>query len=349
MSALWGCKKLAVAAAALALAGCCEPSATAERCRSLMQNPDWDNQAAGWIRMPGARLEEPAGGGPRAMLIEGPTDAPIAQLIPRPARLVGLGVVAVAYARVETAHALPPTDEDVTEHLWDGTVNLVNASTRDGRDFPGPYARLRFSGREVASGLWKRLVTPVIPTRGARFLYPHFAFWGTRLRPGVKLRLAAMSLLEAETGGGQDPESWAACPGLPAPAAVVESPTGRQWAQALEPNGGFEEAFTMERAAAGGEVELRLTGRYRQGAMPADRLLIAVTEDGSDPRLSPTSRVVTVLAQRGTEEFGSRLRVKAPARQVRLAVAAAAATEDGLRAQTPLLPAAWQSPPSPRL
>ena len=76
----------------------------------------------------------------------------------------------------------------------------------------------------------------------------------------------------------------------------------------------------------------------------ADRFLVAVTEDGSDPRLSATSRVQTVLARRGVEQWETAVRIARGARPVRIAVAAAAWTSVGLRAQEPVFPEPWQRP-----
>lgn len=315
-----------------------------------MQNPNWRNQAAGWNLPPFARLEEaPAGSGGvgTVVVVEGPAEGAIAQMITRPAELAGAGVMAVGYVRVEVSHPLDPTDDDVTARLWEGTVNLVNGYSKDGRHFESPYARIHLTGREVASGYWKRFVTGPIPAGRARLLYPHFAFWGTRVASGVKLHLAAMSLVEAPAKDGGDPESWVACSNLPAPRLSMESATRRQWEQALAPDGAFDDAFGITARPAPGEPrwrEVRLTARYRQGALVADRFLIAVTEDGSDPRLSPTSRVLTVLAQRGMEQWDATMSIRANAKRLAIAVAAAANTADGLKTQPPLLPPAWQNP-----
>ncbi len=334
--------------AGLILAGCGATPRAPQRCRNLVQNPGWENRASGWNAPAFAKWEPGSAEGVASFVIEGTADGAIAQEIARPVDLAGVEVIAVGYARVETAHALDPTDEDATAKLWDGTVNLVNGWSKNGRDFPGPYTRLRFSGREVASGLWKRFVTPAIPAGRARVLYPHFAFWGARLAPGVKLHVAAVALVEAPASGANgdsEPESWAECPNLPAPAVVLESATERQWKDGLEPNGSFEDSFiASEGPASSGRRPLRLMARYRQGSLPADRFVVAVTEDGSDPRLSPTSTVVTVLARRGAEGLETAVQVKTGARPVRVAVAAAVLTAAGLRPQTPLLPVAWQKP-----
>lgn len=265
-------------------------------------------------------------------------------MIPRPAEISGLGVIAIGYARVELPHAIDPSDEDVTAQLWQGSVNLVDGYTRNGRDFVSPYARIHYSGREAASGQWKRFVTRAVPAGGARFLYPHFAFWAARLNHGVKLHLAGLSLIEAPADDKGEPESWAECPSLLAPSPVLESPTQRQWDESQTPDGTFDGFEMSVRQASGepGSRELLLAARYRQGRWPADRFLISVTEDGTDPRLSPTSRIVTVLAQRGIARFEAVVRVRAVAGLLRIAVAGAAQVKDGLRAQTALLPPEWQ-------
>ncbi len=329
-------------AASVALAGCGAESRAPKRCRNLVEHPNFET---GWNIGSFARPDEAAAAGVRALVITGAAEGPIAQLIKRPGDVAGAGVVAIGYARVETSQPLPTTDEDVTAQLWQGTVNLMNGYSRNGRDFDGVYTRLRFTGREVASGYWKRFVTEPIPVRRAPLLYPHFAFWGTRLAAGVKLRVAAVSLVEAGYGDSSEPESWAACPALPAPNPSLESATRRQWENGLEPNGAFDDAFTLTARRAADDPrssDLLLNARYRQGSQPADRFLVAVTEDGSDPRLSPTSRVTTVLARRGAEQWGTTVRVKTAAKPLAVAVAAAALTEPGLRAQTPLLPTKWQ-------
>src|SRR5262249_9114466 len=251
------------------LAGCGGPSRLPQRCRNWIQNPNFENQAAGWKLPPFARVEESAaGGGIRSLVIgEGPADGAVAQLIPRPAELSGLGLIAVGYAKVDMRQARAATEEDVTPRLWDGTVNLVNGYSKNGRDFENPYARLRFTGREVASGCWKRFVTDAIPARRARLLYPHFAFWGTRLAPGIKLRLAAMSLVESSENEAGEPESWATCPKLLAPAPSLVSATHSQWKRGLAPDGTFEEAFGLTVRGIAGQAsarELQLTAHYRQ-------------------------------------------------------------------------------------
>ena len=354
-------------------AGCASQPRTPRRCHNLVQNANLEKQGAGWRLPPFAKIEEAAGGpggeAVRSIVVESAADGAIAQLIPRPADLSGFGVIAVGYARVELPQAMNPTDEDVTAQLWQGSVNLVDGYTRNGRDFVSPYARIQFSGREAASGQWKRFVTRAVPAAGARFLYPHFAFWAARLNDGVKLHLAGLALVEAPADDKGEPESWAECPSLLAPAPVIESPTQRQWDESQAPDGtfdGFE--MTVRRIAHGSEApilsrdregavvehkardhtgepasrELLLAGRYKQGRWPADRFLISVTEDGTDPRLSPTSRIVTVLAQRSVARFEAVVRVKAAAGPLRIAVAGAAQVKDGLRAQTALLPPEWQ-------
>jgi hypothetical protein len=338
----------AVCILALLTATGCSGAKAPERCRNLVENPDWERRAAGWSLPAFARLEDAPGEQVRSIVVsEGPANGAIAQLIRRPAALSSSGVVAVGYARVETAHSFAPTDEDITAQLWDGTVNVVNAYSKNGRDFPGPYARLRFSGREAASGCWKRFVTETVPAARGRFLYPHYAFWGARIAPGVRLHLWPLSLVEAPLDEAGDPESWLACPNLPVPAPALVSSARRQWDQGLPPDGSFDNSFHLEVRSLAGEPgwrELLLTARYRQGKLPADRFLIAVTEDGTDPRLSPTSRILTILARQGVEQWQAAPRVRADARPLRIAVGAAALTRDGLRAQSPLLPEAWQKP-----
>jgi hypothetical protein len=71
---------------------------------------------------------------------------------------------------------------------------------------------------------------------------------------------------------------------------------------------------------------------------------VAVTQDGSDPRLSPTSQVTTILARRGVAEWETTVRLKKGAGPLRIAAAAAALTASGLRAQTAVFPPAWQRP-----
>jgi hypothetical protein len=327
----------------------CGGARAPERCRNWVQNPTLESQA-GWA-LPGfAKLEQGAGG-IRSLQVEGAADGAIAQTIPRPKELKGLGAIAIGYARVETRQAMPAADDDVTGELWAGTVNLVDGYSRDGRHFESPYTRVTFTAREVASGCWKRFVTEAIPAGGAKVLHPHFAFWGARIRPGVKLHLAGLALVDAPAPQDTDEpgaaESWTECPKLPAPSPVIESATERERDQALTPDGKFAEDFTMAVHPAPGEPqwrELALAARYQQGALPADRFLIAVTEDGSDPRLSPTSRVATVLARRGEEQWEATVRARADAKPLRIAVAAAVLTRDGLRPQAAQMPAAWQRP-----
>ena len=160
----------------------------------MVQNPGWENRAAGWNVPPFAKLEEAAVGGLRSMVIEGHADGAIAQMVPKSQDLAGLGVIAVGYARVETTQLLEPTDDDVTARLWEGTVALANGYFRRWGGNESPHAVVRFTGRETASGAWKRFVAPPIAVDQARTLYPHFAFWGVRLASGVKLRVAALSL-----------------------------------------------------------------------------------------------------------------------------------------------------------
>src|SRR5262249_33111758 len=138
-----------------------------------------------------------------------------------------------------------------------------------------------------------------------------------------------------------EPESWATCPKLLAPAPSLVSATHSQWKRGLAPDGTFEEAFGLTVRGIAGQAsarELQVTAPSRQSARGADRCVISVTEAGSDPRLSPTSRITTVLARQEAEQWETVVRVKADAR-LAIAVAAAAACEDGLKTQTPLLPA----------
>lgn len=329
--------------AALVLAGCASQARAPRRCHNLVQNANWEKQGQDWRLPPFAKIEEPAGS-IRSIVVEGAADGAIAQLIPRPAELSGLGVIAVGYAKVESPHAIDPTDEDVTAQLWQGSVNLVDGYSRNGRDFASPYTRIHFTGREAASGQWKRFITRAIPAKGARLLYPHFAFWAARLNHGAKLHLAGLSLVEGPADDGGEPESWVECPALPAPVPVLQSPTQRQWEESQVPDGALDGFEMSVRPVPGeqGSRELLLAARYQQGRWPADRFLISVTEDGTDPRLSPTSRIVTVLAQRGAARFEASIRVKAGARPLRIAVAGAAEVKEGLRAQTALLPPEWQ-------
>ncbi len=323
------------------------PARAPQRCRNLIRNANWERQGEGW-RLPAfAKLElPPSPAGVVSIVVEGAADGAIAQMIPRSPELSGLGVVAVGYARVESSHALDSMDDDITSRLWEGSVNLVNGYSRNGGDFISPYTRIRFTGREIASGCWKRFVTGVIPAGRARLLYPHFAFWGTRLAPGVRLHLAALSLLEAPPDEKSEPEPWADCANLPAPSPVLAAPTQRQWAESLAPNGSFDSFHLQTRPLAGDRSsrELVLAARYHQGPLIADRYLISVTQDGSDPRLSPTSHILTSLAKRGVEDFEAVVRVRANAGLLRVAIAGAAEVKDGLRAQPAVLPLEWQRP-----
>ncbi|HZS51345.1 MAG TPA: hypothetical protein VFA54_10820 [Bryobacterales bacterium] len=323
------------------------PARAPQRCRNLIRNANWERQGEGW-RLPAfAKLEQPpSSGGVASIVVEGAADGAIAQIIPRPPELSGLGVVAVGYARVELSHTLDSTDDDITSRLWEGSVNLVNGYSRNGEDFASPYVRIRFTGREIASGCWKRFVTGVIPAGRARLLYPHFAFWGARLAPGVKLHLAALSLVEAPADDNGEPERWVDCANLPAPSPVLAAPTQQQWAESLAPNGSFDSFHMQTRplAAAHSLRELVLEARYHQGSLIADRYLISVTQDGSDPRLSPTSHIVTALARRGVEDFEAVVKVRADAQPLRIAIAGAAEVKDGLRAQPAILPLEWQRP-----
>lgn len=331
-------RHLATLGAAAALAGCGGTTRPPERCRNLVVNPGWEKNAAGWNLPPFARLDG------SVAVVEGAAEGALSQQIPRTDALAGVAVVTVGYARVRSSEPVAAGDEDVTPRLWQGTVNVVNGFSKNGRDFYGPYARLRFTGREVASGAWKRFVTEALPAGSVKILYPHFAFWGARLAPGVRLEISSLSLVEAAAADGSEPESWVSCPALPAPAPCLESATRHQWEMGLPPDGSFDETFALSVRPVSGGAELRLRARYRQGARVADRFLVALTEDGSDPRLSPTSRVLVVPARRGVEEWEATATVGRDGRRVAMAVAAAAATEVGLRAQTPLLPAPWQRP-----
>ncbi|MBI3694646.1 MAG: hypothetical protein HY238_07370 [Acidobacteria bacterium] len=329
--------QLGMAIAAAVLAACGASTRAPERCKNWISNSEW--RSAEWKLPPFARIDDGS-----LLIGEGPANGAVARMLERPAALAGVGVVAVGYARVETPKALPATDDDVTARLWEGTVNLVNAYSKNGRDFPGPYARLRFTGREIASGCWKRFVTEAIPADRGRLLYPHFAFWGARLAAGVKLRLSSLSLVEAPAETAE-PESWTECPALAAPAPALHSATRRQWEEGLAPDGAFGDSFDLRERpepAEPGWRELLLTARYRQGPRFADRFLISVTEDGTDPRLSPTSHLATVLARRGAEQWEAVVRVRASAGSVAIATAAAVMTGQGLRAQAAVLPPAWQ-------
>lgn len=303
----------------------CSPRAP-QRCRNLI-GTDW--QAPSFAK--------PDNGG---FVIEGHAEGAIAQWVQKNDDLSGLAVLAVGYGRVETAHPPEPSDDDVTPKLWEGAVALVNGYSRRWGGMESPYVPLRFTGREIASGAWKRFVAPAVATSRAKTLYPHFAFWGVKMAPGVRLQVAGLSLVPAPEKP-DDPESWVACPSLPAPQPVLESPARRQLDQDLEPDGVFEEAFTLREPAPG---ELVLGARYRQGSRVADRFLVSVTDDGSDPRLSPTSRVQVAPALRGPAEWSVTVRVRPAARPLRIAVAAAVRTTAGLRVQEPLFPAAWQKP-----
>ncbi len=297
--------------------------AGAEPCRNLVRDSNWSLPAF-------AKPEE------GAVVVEGRADGAIAQLLERPAGLAGGQVVAIGYARVESAHGIEATDDDVTPRLWEGAVSVVNGYMRWLGGFENIYVQVRFTGREAASGAWKRFVSPPMPVWKARRLYPHFAFWGTRLAPGVRIHLAGLALVEAA-----DVE----CPSLPAPSPVLASVSPRQWNEDRKPDGAFDENFRIAGRAVAGDptaVELVLAARYRQGENGADRFLVAVTQDGSDPRLSPTSQVTTILARRGVAEWETTVRLKKGAGPLRIAAAAAALTASGLRAQTAVFPPAWQ-------
>ena len=299
--------------------------AGAEPCRNLVRDSNWSLPAF-------AKPEE------GSVVVEGRADGAIAQLLGRPSGLAGGQVVAIGYARVESAHGIDATDDDITPRLWDGAISVVNGYMRWLGGFESIYVQMRFTGREAASGAWKRFVSPPMPVWKARRLYPHFAFWGARLAPGVRIHLAGLALVEAGD---------AECPGLPAPSPVLASVSQRQWSEDRKPDGSFEENFRItERTVAGDPkaVELVLAARYRQGENSADRFLVAVTQDGSDPRLSPSSQITTILARRGAEEWETTVRLKKGAGPVRIAAAAAAVTAGGLRAQAPVFPPAWQRP-----
>ena len=304
------------------LAGC--GGSAPEPCRNLVENPTWEKGAAGWNMPRFAKVEG------SSVVVEGHAEGAISQWIQKPKNVPT--VVALGYARVETATPLEATDEDVTPKLWEGAVALANAYGRRWRGMDSPHVQLRFTGREAASGAWKRFVTLPVETWRARALYPHFAFWGAKLAPGVKLRVAGLALVPAAGD--------VACPSLPAPQPVLESAATTQFEQDLEPDGVFQEPFTRREEAG----EWILGVRYRQGTRRADRFLVAVTEDGSDPRLSATSRVQTILAHRGQEQWETTVAVRKGARPVRIAVAAAARTSAGLRAREPVFPGPWQRP-----
>jgi hypothetical protein len=308
------------------LAACGGSARAPERCRNLVQ--------PAWQLPPFARPDN------GAFVVEGHAEGAISQWIQKSEDLAGLSVLVVGYGRVETTQPPEPTDEDITPKLWEGAVTLVNGYRRRWGGMESPYEPLRFTGREIASGAWKRFVSPAVAASRAKSFYPHFAFWGVKMAPGVRLRVAALSAVPAPEKPGE-PESWIACPNLPAPQPVLESPTRRQFDQDLEPDGAFEDAFTLREEVSG---ELVLGARYRQGPHVADRFLVSVTDDGSDPRLSPTSRVQVIPAQRGAASWNATVRVRSTARPIRIAVAAAVRTTAGLRAQQPLFPAAWQKP-----
>jgi hypothetical protein len=312
-----------------------------------VRNAGWERGAEGWALPPFAHLEGPGAGGVRSIVVEGQAEGAVAQTLDRPEGFFGRHVIAVGYARVESAHAIEATDEDVTPKLWEGALALANGYVRWRGGFESPYVQVRFTGREAASGAWKRFVTPPMAVWRARRLYPHFAFWQTRLAPGVRVHLAALSLVEVGSEAAEEPETAVECPGLAAPAPVLENVPRAQWVAGRAPDGAFEEFFELaERANARtpGEVELVLSARYRQGPNRADRFLVAVTQDGSDPRLSPTSQVAILLARRGEERWETAVSVRKNVGPLRIAVAAAAQSTGGLRVQTPVYPPAWQRP-----
>lgn len=291
----------------------------------------------GWNRPPFARLEN------GLVAVEGHAEGALSQWIPKTDNLSGQSVITLGYARVESAEPPEPTDDDVTPKLWEGAVALVNGFSRRWGGMENPYRQIRFTGREVASGAWKRFVAPPVEVSRVRQFYPHFAFWGARLRPGVKLRLAGLALAPAPRQL-EEPELWVDCPSLPAPQPVLEWISQRQFDQDLDPDGVFERFERQELPAREpGWQEWALSARYRQGKQRADRFVVAVTEDGSDPRLSPTSRVQTVLVRRN-EPWETTIRVRTGSRPVRIAVAAAAQTSGGVRTQTPVFPEPWQKP-----
>ena len=321
--------------ALLALAACGRSPREPEPCRNLLPDPAWEHHSAAWNVPPWAK---PDGA---ALVVEGHAEGAISQWVEKTGAMKDLAVVVVGYGRVETAEPVEPADDDITPKLWEGAVAVVNGYSRRFGGMENPHRQLRFTGREIASGAWKRFVTPPLETSRARKLYPHFAFWGVKMAPGVKLRVAGLALVPAPEQV-QDLEAWVAvCPSLPAPQPVLVSVTQLQFDQDLEPNGAFDPAFGLRAAGPG---ELVLGARYHQGPRVADRYLLAVTEDGSDPRLSATSRVQTILARRDPGQWEAAVRVRPGARPVRIAVAAAAWTSAGLRAQTPIFPDAWQRP-----
>ncbi len=315
------------------LAACPGSPPAPETCRDLL--PDsWTRRPSAWNVPPWAKAEG------AALVVEGHAEGAISRWVEKTGALQDRAVVVVGYGRVETSQPVEPTDDDMTPQLWEGAVAVVNGYTRRFGGIENPHRQLRFSGREIASGAWKRFVTPPVATSRARRLYPHFAFWGVKMAPGVRLRVAALQLVSAPDEV-QDPEAWvAACP-IPLPEPVLVSVPKFQFDQDLEPDGAFDPAFLLRETAPG---ELKLRARYHQRSRLADRFLLAVTDDGTDPRLSATSRVQTILALHGAQSWEAVVRVRPGARPVRIAVAAAALTSAGLRAQTPLFPDAWQRP-----
>ena len=122
-------------------------------------------------RDPRVSVVAEAGGGGKPVCrvaVEGRAEGAVAQMLDRPEGFFGKQVIAVGYARVESAHGIEATDEDVTPKLWEGAVALANGYVRWRGGFESPYVPVRFTGREAASGAWKRFVTPPMPAWKAR-------------------------------------------------------------------------------------------------------------------------------------------------------------------------------------